>query len=40
LQKMGITFCRGLNGPKARIKLLVGLSAGLSGKKLAHYINA
>ncbi len=40
LQKMGVIFCRGLNGQKARIKLLVGLSAGLSGAKLAHYINS
>lgn len=39
LQKMGITFCEGLNGPKARIKLLVGLSAGYKGDKLMHFIN-
>lgn len=39
LAKMGITFCRGLTGPKARIKLLVGLSAGLRDKKLAKYLN-
>ncbi|UQS82860.1 asparaginase [Bombilactobacillus folatiphilus] len=39
LQKMGIVFCRGLNGQKARIKLLVGLSAGLTGSQFVHYIN-
>lgn len=39
LNKMGIIYCRGLNGQKARIKLLVGLSAGLSGLELKKYIN-
>lgn len=39
LKKMGVTFCRGLNGQKARIKLLVGLSAGLSGQELAHFVD-
>lgn len=40
LQKMGVTFCRGLNGQKARIKLLVGISAGLKNRELAKYINS
>ena len=39
LAQMGIIFCRGLNGPKARIKLLVGLSAGLQGSALKKYLN-
>ena len=39
LAKMGIIFCRGLNGQKARIKLLVGLSAGFKGQQLKKYIN-
>ncbi|MFD1672324.1 asparaginase [Agrilactobacillus yilanensis] len=38
LQKMGLVFCQGLNGPKARIKLLVGLSAGKIGAELAAYL--
>lgn len=40
LAQMGIIFCRGLNGPKARIKLLVGLSAGLQGSALKKYLNS
>lgn len=40
LAQMGIIFCRGLNGPKARIKLLVGLSAGLHGSALKKYLNS
>lgn len=39
LKQMGVTFCHGLNGQKARIKLLVGLSAGLSGEKLATFVS-
>lgn len=39
LAKMGIIYCRGLTGPKARIKLLVGLSAGLKDEELKQYIN-
>jgi len=39
LERMGVTFCQGLNGPKARIKLLVGISAGLTGQKLRDYIS-
>lgn len=40
LAQMRIIFCRGLNGPKARIKLLVGLSAGLQGSALKKYLNS
>ncbi|KRM93245.1 Asparaginase [Lentilactobacillus senioris DSM 24302 = JCM 17472] len=39
LKKMGVTFCRGLNGPKARIKLLVGLSAGKTGADLVNFVS-
>lgn len=39
LKQMGVTFCQGLNGQKARIKLIVGLSSGLSGQALAEYVN-
>ncbi len=39
LKKMGVVFCRGLNGQKARIKLLVGLSNGMQGETLHHYVN-
>ncbi|MCI1986496.1 MAG: asparaginase [Lactobacillus sp.] len=39
LQRMGVIFCQGLNGQKARIKLIVGLSAGKSGKELAAYVD-
>lgn len=39
LAKMGVTFCQGLNGQKARIKLIVGLSAGKTGKELADYVD-
>ncbi|MFD1393456.1 asparaginase [Lacticaseibacillus jixianensis] len=39
LKQMGVTFCQGLNGQKARIKLIVGLSAGLTGTALAEYVN-
>lgn len=35
LKKMGLILCQGLNGQKARIKLLVGLSDEKSGKELA-----
>lgn len=38
LRKMGLMLCQGLNGQKARIKLLVGLSAGLSGHDLAQFL--
>ncbi len=39
LGKLGVTFCHGLNGQKARIKLLVGLSYGLKGSILKNYLN-
>ena len=39
LKQMGVIFCRGLNGQKARIKLIVGLSAGKTGAALAAYVN-
>ncbi|USS93087.1 asparaginase [Fructilactobacillus ixorae] len=38
LQSMGIVFCEQLNGPKARMKLIVGLSCGKSGRTLAEYM--
>lgn len=38
LRKMGLHLCQGLNGQKARIKLLVGLSAGLQGAQLADFL--
>lgn len=38
LKKMGLILCQGLNGQKARIKLLVGLSDEKSGKSLAHFV--
>lgn len=39
LKQMGITFCQGLNGPKARIKLLVGLSAHMQKAKLNKFVS-
>lgn len=39
LKEMGITFCHGLNGQKARIKLLVGLSAGFEGTELSAFVS-
>lgn len=39
LKKMGITFCQGLNGPKARLKLQVGLSAGKTGADLVNFVS-
>lgn len=39
LQKMGVIFCQGLTGPKARIKLMVGLSANLSPAELTDFVN-
>lgn len=38
LVQMGAVFCQGLNGPKARLKLLVGLSAGKTGQALKDYL--
>ncbi|USS89235.1 asparaginase [Fructilactobacillus cliffordii] len=39
LQSMGLVFCEQLNGPKARIKLIVGLSCGKSGYALQEYMS-
>jgi len=39
LRKMGLMLCQGLNGQKARIKLLVGLSAGLQGDNLKQFLS-
>lgn len=39
LQKMGVTLCKGLNGQKARIKLLIGISSGKSGEDLKHFVS-
>ncbi|WP_461214383.1 asparaginase [Lacticaseibacillus sp. GG6-2] len=39
LADLGVIFCQGLNGQKARIKLIVGLSAGMSKETLAHYVD-
>ncbi len=39
LQNAGVIFCQGLNGQKARIKLIVALSAGKTGEALAAYVN-
>lgn len=38
LRKMGLMLCQGLNGQKARIKLLVGLSAGLPQDALQEFL--
>ncbi len=39
LKQMGVTFCQGLNGPKARLKLQVGLSAGKTGAALKEFVS-
>lgn len=39
LEQMGITFCHGLNGQKARIKLIIGLSAHKKGAELKRFMN-
>ncbi len=39
LRKMGLMLCQGLNGQKARIKLLVALSAGFTGDRLANFMS-
>lgn len=38
LQKNGVMFVKELNAPKARLKLLIALNAGLTGEKLRAYI--
>lgn len=39
LKKLGVTICQGLNGVKARIRLIVGLSAGKKGKELSNFMS-
>lgn len=39
LKQMGVIFCQGLNGQKARIKLIAGLGSGQSGQALADYLH-
>lgn len=38
LQEAGVFFVKELNAPKARIKLLIALNAGLEGQELKNYI--
>lgn len=38
LKQMGVIFCSYLNGPKALIRLQVGISAGLTGERLNQYM--
>lgn len=38
LRKMGTILCQGLNGQKARIKLLVGLSDNMHGDELREFM--
>ena len=38
LEKKGVIFCNGLNSQKARLKLLVGLNAGLDDKQLYDFL--
>ncbi|SCT03899.1 L-asparaginase [Staphylococcus caeli] len=40
LAEQGVIFSNGLNGPKARLKLLVGLSNQLSSERLKNYFEA
>ncbi|EOH99567.1 L-asparaginase, type II [Enterococcus haemoperoxidus ATCC BAA-382] len=39
LKKMGIVFSRGLNGPKARIRLIVGLNSGKDSQSLFDFLS-
>ncbi|MGX7150504.1 asparaginase [Enterococcus ureasiticus] len=39
LKKMGIIFSRGLNGPKARIRLIVGLNSGKDPQALSDFLS-
>ncbi|MDA9469979.1 asparaginase [Enterococcus sp. 5H] len=39
LKKMGIIFSRGINGPKARIRLIVGLNSGKSMEELNAFLS-
>lgn len=38
LKRMGVMFVRGITGPKARLRLLVGLNAKLNKESLKHYM--
>ncbi|AEV94742.1 asparaginase [Pediococcus claussenii] len=38
LERMGVIFCQGLNGPKARLKLQIGVSAHMDQEGLARYM--
>lgn len=38
LERMGVIFCQGLNGPKARLKLQIGVSAHMDQEGLAKYM--
>ena len=38
LKKMGVVFTRGLNGPKERIRLIVGINSGKKGKALRTFL--
>ncbi|HBQ08943.1 MAG TPA: L-asparaginase, partial [Lactobacillus sp.] len=38
LQEAGVMFVKELNAAKARLKLLIALSAGLEGQELKDYI--
>ena len=40
LERQGVIFSNGLNGPKARLKLLVGLSNNLNSDELNHYFES
>ncbi|WP_272946478.1 asparaginase [Apilactobacillus kunkeei] len=39
LEEMGLEFCHGLNGQKARIKLIIALSAHKSGEELTRFMS-
>ncbi|EHB6416496.1 asparaginase, partial [Enterococcus faecalis] len=38
LKKMGVVFARGLNGPKARIRLIVGLNSEKNPAELKEFL--
>ena len=38
LERMGVIFCQGLNGPKARLKLQIAVSGNMSDEHLAKYM--
>lgn len=39
LEELGVIFCPGLNGAKARLKLLIGTNAGLTHTELKAFLN-